>query len=313
MNCIPLGRVRKEDALLCGNKGAQLGELAFAGLPVPDGFIVSTEVYANFLKESGLGEQIQDILQSIDPVLHPDMSFIAEEIKGWSLQYHINEQVREEINTSMKNLRVPYVAVRSSAVVAENENVMFTGRLATTMNVKCDNLIENIERVWMSLYSSRALQYLFRKQLIEQHVLVGIIVQAMVDAQVSGVMYCASTSSGKPSRLVVEAGWGLGETMVSGIVTPDRYVIDCEIGEIAETSIGKQMKEYVREGDRLRFSDIPEPRICAKKLTNEQLLYLTNLYQKALDHCGFPQKIEWAYADGQFYILQGKTMIYEPE
>lgn len=308
MQIVPLSKVRQEDVLLCGHKGAQLGELASLGLPVPDGFVVTTEAFSDFMKQTGLGEQIEGVLSQVDPALHPDLSTVSEEIKGWALQVHLDEALQAEVQESYQNLKSKFTAVRSSPVVADDTGVLFSGRLATTMHVTGANLAENIERCWMSLYASRGLEYLFKENLIGRSVLVAVVVQALVEAEVSGVMYCGKLMTQSDSCLVVESGWGLGETLVSGIVTPDRYVVNFEKSEIAETTTGKQLKEYISQDDRLKFVDVPDSRVNARKLNDKQVLSLAALYKKAYEHYQKPQKIEWAMANGQIYLLQTRDL-----
>ena len=313
MQVIPLSKVRKEDELLCGHKGAQLGELAFIGLPVPDGFIVTTEAYANFMTKSGLAEQIEGALLQIDPVMHPDLSVVSEEIKGWATQIEIDDGLKKEIMSAYRSLGVKFVAVRSSPIVADDIGVYLAGRLATTMDVAEENLIENIKRCWLSLYSSRGLEYLFSKQLVHKQVIVAVVVQALVDAQVSGAMYCGKLGPTQEDCLIVEAGWGLGETVVSGIVTPDRYVVNIKEFTVSESAVGRQMKEYVRQGDKLRFVDVPEDRMNARKLTDEQVRELAALYQKTFEHYKVPQKMEWALSNGSLFVVQTRPLAPQTE
>lgn len=308
MEVVPLSKVRKEDALLCGNKGAQIGEVAYAGLPVPDGFVVTTEAFVKYMEKGGLGEQIREALSDVNPVVHPDLSFIADEIKGWAMQINMDESLKKELDENFDKLGVTYVAVRSSPVIVEAVGVPMAGLLPTAMDVTRVNLHENVERVWTSLYSSRGLEYLFSERLIGKHVLVAVVVQVVVDSQVSGVMYCGKPGDLTSECLIVEAGWGLGETMVSGIVTPDRYVVNIEERQVAESFVGKQMKEYVRVGEKLSFVNIPEARMNAKKLKEEEILELAGMYKKIYEHYEAPQKVEWCYSNGKFYILQTGPM-----
>lgn len=304
MLVVPLSKVRKEDALLCGNKGAQIGEVAYAGLAVPDGFVVTTEAYAQYMDKGNLGEQIRAALSDVNPVIHPDLSYIAEEIKGWAMQVDMDDSLKKELDENFDKLGVTHVAVRSSPVIVEQVGTPMAGLLPTAMDVTRENLHENVERVWTSLYSSRGLEYLFSERLIEKHVLVAVVVQAVVDSQVSGVMYCGKPSDSAGECLIVEAGWGLGETMVSGIVTPDRYVVDLEKNEVSESYVGKQMKEYVRAGEKLSFVNIPEARMNAKKLSELEILELADIYEKIYKHYGIPQKVEWCQSNRKYYILQ---------
>lgn len=308
MKVVPLSKVRKEDVLLCGNKGAQLGELAYIGLPVPDGFVVTTEAYTDFMTQTGLGEQIAETLLQVDPTFHPDLSSIAEEIKGWALQVHMGDDIKIEIEDKYLDLGVERVAVRSSPVFAQDPQELFSGRLATTMDVSKENIQENVERAWVSLFSTRGLEYLYKGDLVGKKVLVAVVVQAVVYSNVSGVMYCGKLPTRTAECLVVEAGWGLGETMVSGVVTPDRYVVNIEASEVTESTIGNQMKEYTKAAGTLKLVDVPDFRVHARKMTDGQVLRLASYYKKIVDHYGVPQKIEWALSGDDFYILQTRPL-----
>lgn len=310
MDVVPLVNVRGDDILLCGGKGAQIGELISIGLPVPPGFVVTTEAYKDFMEDSGLDEDIAEILSQVNKTFN-EYHEVAANIQSLTRKVGIDGSLSRSIMKEFGKLDSEYVAVRGSTVVADDHLVYYEGRVATSLNALKENLLENIEFCWASLYSARSLEYMYQHDYAHRDVLVAVVVQRMVNAAVSGVVYTEDPEGKEQNAIVVEAGWGLGEAMISGIVSPDRYVVEKETLKIKDFFIGTQLKEVIREKDHHRIVDIPKAKQKMRKLTDEQVLELARLCVQVEDYYKSPQRLEWALGIGEEHvsILQTKMNI----
>lgn len=307
MSIMQLVNVRGEDILECGVKGAQLGELLSIGLPVPSGFVITTDAYKDFMEDSDLEEEVEDVLSQVDKDFH-NITEISAQLQNIVQQVELDGDLADDIMKGFKELGAEFVAVRSSAVVAEDPMVYYEGKMATSLNVQKENLLSNVEYCWASLYTDRSLKYRYENNLDDNEILVAVIVQEMVDAQVSGIVYTKDPDKKTENTVVVQAGWGLGEAMVSGIVSPDRYVVDKESFEVLEATIGLQLKEVVREEQRHRIVDVSKTKQKKRKLTDEQVLELARLSLQVEEYYGTPQKLEWARDGDHTSVLQTKVI-----
>ena len=308
MDVVPLVNVRGDDILQCGVKGAQIGELISIGLPVPPGFVVTTEAYREFMADSGLDEEIGDILSQLDDHID-EYHDVASNIQSLSQKFGIDGSLARSIKKEFKKLETDYVAVRGSTVVVDDPMVYYEGRVATSLNVTEEHLFENIEFCWGSLYSARSLQFMFQNGYDEKSVMVGVVVQTMVNASVSGIVYTEDPEGKEENAIIVEAGWGLGEAMISGIVSPDRYVVDKKSFEIKDSSIGVQLKEVIREEQKHKIVDVSKAKQKKRKLNDEQVQELARLCVQVEDYYGKPQRLEWAVGESEHVsILQTKAI-----
>jgi pyruvate, water dikinase len=310
MDVVPLVNVRGDDILLCGVKGAQIGELISIGLPVPPGFVVTTEAYKDFMEDSGLDDEIADILSQVNKLFN-EYHDVAANIQSLTQKVGIDGSLSRSIMKEFGKLGADYVAVRGSTVVKDDPMVYYEGRVATSLNVLKENLLENIEFIWASLYSARSLEFMYQNDYAHRDVMVAVVVQQMVNAAVSGVVYTQDPEGKEENAIVVEAGWGLGEAMISGIVSPDRYVVDKESLEVKDFSIGVQLKEVMREDDHHRIIDVPKTKQKKRKLTDEQVLELARLCVQVEDYYKSPQRLEWALGNEEEHvsILQTKAIL----
>jgi rifampicin phosphotransferase len=234
--------ISKSDVAIAGGKGASLGEMIQAGIPVPDGFIITTDTYNKPLDE-------------------------------------------KEIFTAFDKLETQYVAVRSSATAEDSSNTSWAGQLETYLNVTKDNLIESIKKCWASIKTDRALCYAKENNIPKDKQKVAVVVQAMIDSQMAGVIFTANPITSDRQQIILESCFGLGESLVQGLVTPDNFVIDKENFTIINKNI------------------------VLNSLTNNQVIELAKLSIKIENHYNYPQDIEWAIdKNNKIFILQSRPI-----
>lgn len=228
---LSFNQLGKNDADIAGGKGASLGEMTQAGIPVPPGFVVLTDAFEYFLSESDLTQEIDSVLQGVKK---DDMSSVeqaSEKIQSLILQAEVPVDVKTAVKDYFKKLDVEFVAVRSSATAEDSDSAAWAGQLDTFLNVTSDSLIESVQKCWASLFTPRAIFYRFEQGLDDIHISVAVVVQEMIDSEKSGIAFSVHPVSEDSNQLIVEAGYGLGEAIVSGQVTPDAYVVEKESKE----------------------------------------------------------------------------------
>lgn len=297
---LSLNQISKENVDLCGGKGASLGELIKIGMPVPNGFVVTTNAYGNFLKENG----IKVGLKGVDVEDSEAVGFVSDEFQKLIFEGKVNPKLQKEIILHFNKLNCQFVAVRSSATAEDATRTSWAGQLSTYLNTQKKDLIDNIKRCWASLFNPRAISYRASQGLLEADIAVAVIVQKMVEAEVSGIVFTAHPVTKDPDMILLEAGFGLGEAMVAGMVTPDTIMVDKETLRIIDYKIGRQKKMITKEG----ALDVPEEKQKVKKLAEGKIAKLTELCIKIETHYKAPQDIEWAMEKERLYILQSRPI-----
>ena len=313
----PFNEINKGDAALAGGKGASLGEMTQVGIPVPPGFVVLSSAFERFLKETRLHEDIDAIIHGVNHQEMQTVEHASEQIQALILAAAMPQDVAEEIKNSFQKLGAEYVAVRSSATAEDSSSAAWAGQLDTFLNTKEENLLANVQKCWASLFTPRAIFYRFEQGLHEVHISVAVAVQKMVESEYSGIAFSVHPVTEDRNQLIIEAGFGLGEAIVSGQVTPDSYVVEKEPRKIREVSVSTQERGLYRvPAGGNEWIDIPEPKASSQVLTEAQILELSELILKIEKHYGFPCDIEWAYAcpeqdrgeGGKFYITQSRPI-----
>lgn len=308
----PLAAFGAQDLATAGGKAANLGELLRAGLPVPEGFVVTTGAYAAVAESAGLA----DLLASAEADgQEPDPAELRAAVVGADLP----EGLREAVTAAYARLGtdVP-VAVRSSATAEDLPGAAFAGQQDTYLNVVgAEALVDAVRHCWASLWTDRAVAYRRERSVDQTDVRIAVVVQVMVDSEVAGVMFTADPVSGARDRTVVDAGSGLGEAVVSGLVTPDHYLLD-ERGRVVEWTPGRG-EVVVRSvaGGGVREEHGAESGGTgtgsrAPLLSEAQLTVLAAHARTVEEHFGRPQDIEWALSDGRFRIVQARPMTALP-
>ena len=307
--------VRKEDGSLAGGKGANLGELTQAGIPVPSGFVVTAGAYFGFLEQAGLKPHIARLLDGLDLADNAALQQAAAEIRTLVTTAGMPAEVAEQIARAYARMDCGHVAVRSSATAEDLAEASFAGQQSTYLNVLGEEpVLRAVRECWASLFESQAIFYRHRAGFEHLSVGIAVVVQRMVQSERSGVMFTVNPVSGDPTQIVIEAVYGLGEAAVSGIVTPDMYIVDKGSLTIVDRSIVKQDRELVRNpdagpgGENNCWRQIDFTLARAPKLTDEQVRELAALGARVEAHYGRPQDIEWAHEGGEFMLVQARPV-----
>lgn len=293
---------------LAGGKGASLGEMTRAGVPVPDGFIIVAPVFTHILKKTGLESKISTLLSSIDYENNRSLERASKQIRQLIGRIIIPIEIKTEILESFAQLKSSFVAVRSSATAEDSASDAWAGQLDTYLNTTKQNLLLHVKKCWASLYTPRALFYRYEKKLLTKHISVAVVVQHMVQSTIAGVAFSVNPITKDKRRVVIEAGWGLGETVVSGAITPDKYIYDKKDEIIELITIGKQQRQLVKVGRTNKLTQVPKQKVWRQKLDGKQILELVRLILRIEQHYQFPCDIEWAVVKENIYITQSRPI-----
>jgi phosphohistidine swiveling domain-containing protein len=307
------------DVGLVGGKAANLGEMVAAGLPVPPGFCLCAQAYRDFIRAARLDEPIRGILAETHQDDPADVEVNSARIRGLVTEQPVPPDIAGQLEDSYHRLAeelgksdvsdVP-VAVRSSATAEDLPTASFAGQQDSYLNVcGTGELIECVRNCWASLWTARAVTYRARQGFDHQKVYLAVVVQAMIDSKVSGVMFTANPMTSSREEAVINASWGLGEAIVSGLVTPDTFTVRKSDGQVLSRQIASKqlLIEYAKEGGTVERETPPEKREIPS-LSDDQLAELAALGQRVENHYRTPQDIEWAYAQGRLYILQSRPI-----
>src|SRR3990167_792093 len=354
--------IGKGDAAIAGGKGASLGEMtsAFAKAmggqadrynPVPPGFVLLSSAFEHFLDETNLNVEIDAILTTVNTEEMRSVEHASERIQKLILEAKMPKDIGKEIQKNFKILDAEptrnashsdaggFVAVRSSATAEDSNRSAWGGQLDTFLNTTEKNLLENVQKCWASLFTSRAIFYRFEH--FQQHpnilenvgmsagihgakISVAVVVQKMIQSEVSGIAFTVHPVTEDRNQLIIEAGWGLGEAIVSGQITPDSYVVEKDPRRIIDTTVASQERGIFRsssvipgvtrdpeskeEASANEWREIAENKREKQKLSEMQILELAELIIKIEKHYGFPCDIEWAFVGGKFYITQSRPI-----
>jgi pyruvate,water dikinase len=307
--------VGKHDTPSAGGKGANLGEMTQAQIPVPPGFIVSAQAYTRFIEQAGLRPVIEKLLSPLDYNDSAQLQRVSEQIKSLIRSTPVPQQIAAEIKKAYRQLGDGLVAVRSSATAEDLADASFAGQQATFLNIVGeDEVVDAVRACWASLFEARAIFYRADKGFEHMKVAIAVPVQRMVQSLRSGVMFTLEPVSGDRSKITIEAVFGLGEAIVSGEITPDLYVLDKASLRILEKRVVNQERQFVRnpqangDGGANVWLPVPDELARQRKLSDEQIVALATIGKRVEEHYGFPQDIEWAEEGGELYILQTRPV-----
>ncbi len=306
--------LNRNDAGIAGGKGASLGEMTQAGIPVPPGFVVLSESFEQFIKETDLVQEIDSILHKVEHKEIHTVERASEQIRELILNAEMPKDIADEVSQSFKELDTKYVAVRSSATAEDGRDHAWAGQLESYLNTTEDDVLTKVKLCWSSLFTPRAIFYRFEKGLHSTKISVAVVVQKMVESEVSGIAFSVHPVTEDYNQLIIEAGFGLGEAIVSGSVTPDSYVVEKEPRNILDINVSTQTRALHRsenasvEHGNNEWVNIPEPEASSQVLNKEQILELSEIIIKIEDHYGFPCDVEWAFESGKFYIVQSRPI-----
>ncbi|HHT19036.1 MAG TPA: phosphoenolpyruvate synthase [Methanobacterium sp.] len=308
--------LKKEDVDIAGGKGANLGELTQSGIPVPPGFVITSATYQKFLNETGITQEIMDILDALDVNNNKELQESARKIKKIINETEIPDEISSLIIEAYNALchRIgkenAFVAVRSSATAEDLPEASFAGQQDTYLNVKGpEDLIKYVRKCWASLFGARAIFYREENDFDHSKVYIAVVVQEMVDAEKAGVMFTVHPSTGE-EKILIEGAWGLGEGVVSGTVTPDTYWMDKVTGKILEKQVSEKKTMFQKKTENGQTVQVPVPdELKNKQVLNEhELAQLVELGKNIHEHYQFPQDTEWAIENGKIFMLQSRPV-----
>ncbi len=312
----PLQRLSRSDEPSFGGKSANLGELLAADIPVPPGFAISAEAFLAFVSEAGLRDTIEEALAGASAGDVDAISGASRAIGEALRAAPVPEAVREEVAEHYAQLGPdsPPVAVRSSAVGEDSAAATFAGQQETYLWVRgAEQVCDAVRDCWVSLYSAPAITYRARLGEAERAPAMGVTVQLMVDAEVSGVMFTCNPVSGDPSMVAINASWGLGLAVVGGEVTPDDFLVSKVTGEVVREHVHAKDVEYVPDpgGAGAVRTKVPAERRERACLDRSALAQLIDVGKRVERHFGGHQDVEWAMSRGdaaELFIVQARPV-----
>jgi pyruvate,water dikinase len=316
-----LAGLRAADGTAFGGKSSALGELIAAGIPVPPGFAVSTAAYQAFVAGAGLEPMIASAISGLDPGDVDEVGAVAHRIGEAMRSAPIPSSVRDQVADRYAELGEPPVAVRSSALGEDSREATFAGQQETYLWVRgTEGVCDAVRDCWVSLYGPPAITYRARLGAAAGDPAMGVAVQQMVDAEVSGVMFTCNPVSGDQSMVAINASWGLGLAVVGGEVTPDDFLVSKVTGEVVREHVHAKEVEYVPdEGGRGTVRrEVPEERREVACLDADSLEALVEVGRRVERHFGSAQDVEWAIARGgelpsSLYVLQSRPVTTGPK
>lgn len=311
---LPFSKIRKEDIPYVGGKGANLGEMASFGIPVPNGFVITAQAYEKMIEHNALQPVIREIIKQTEVSNQKELEKAAIKIQRLIQTADIPAELTKEIFDSYSSLKPgdknPLVAVRSSATAEDLPDASFAGQQESFLDIKGEsNLIQAVRRAWGSLWGARAIFYRATKGYDHFKVLLAIPVQLMVQSEVSGVLFSVNPVTGNKNQIVVEAVWGLGDYMVQGVVNPDHYIINKSDFSIhSRQNVPQTIMEVHDYPSGVKKVKVPNKYINTPKLTDDQIIELAKLSAKIHQHYFFPQDSEFAMENGKIFMVQTRPI-----
>ncbi len=302
-------QIGKKNVDIAGGKGASLGEMSQAGIPVPPGCVVLAGSFDQFVRETGIDKKIEETLKNVNPKNIKSVDAASAKLRQIIKAVKFPKDMGIEILTEFSKLKTPFVAVRSSATAEDSSAASWAGELESYLFVTKQKLLETVKTCWSSLFTPRAIFYRFEKKLHKQKVSVAVVIQKMVNSEIAGIAFTVHPVTKNRNHIVIEAGWGQGESVVSGRVTPDTYVYDKKTGGITEVNVGSQHEMIIQKpGGGSKTVAVPSAKQDKQKLSGKQIVEIANVCQSIEKHYKFPQDIEWALEKGKFYIVQSRPI-----
>jgi len=297
--------LRNTDVPIVGGKNASLGEMIHAGMPVPPGFAVTAYAYEKFIEQTRIAKKIYKIIKETvkDPNDPKQYDAASKKIRVLVEKTSVPPKIANSIKSAYKeltkrlNLKDALVAVRSSATAEDLPDASFAGQQETFLNVKgSDELVEKVVKCWSSLFTPRAIFYRNEKGFEHEKVFISVGVQKMVNSRAAGVMFTINPVTGNTDEIVIEGNYGLGETVVSGVVNPDDFVVDKNTLKIKERRIARKTVQYIRDPDtgKTVHLDVPKEKQKERCVNDEEIIRLAELGKRIDAHYEKAMDIEWA-------------------
>ena len=306
---LTFAKLNKSSVAVAGGKGAQLGEMTKAKIPIPPGFVVLATAFDKFLQDTDLAQDIDAQLKKVNIKDINTVDRYSNVVRDLIHDFPVPADMKKEIESEFSKLKCTHVAVRSSATAEDSEIASWAGELETDLYINKANLTKTVRKCWSSLFTPRAIFYRYEKKLHKTRVSVGVVVQKMVNSEVSGVVFTAHPVTGDRDQMVIEAGYGLGEAIVSGMITPDTYIVDKKDDLIMDINISEQKEKIIRKGvNGTKKQAVPKSQGSKQKLIGKQIIDLAKMCKQIEDHYKKPQDIEWAIAKNKIYITQARPI-----
>lgn len=298
----------KEDVSIAGGKGASLGEMTKAGISVPNGFVVLSDAFQKFIQETNLNVEIDAILDTVNSEEMHTIENASEKIQAIIIDSEISKDIKEKIEKSFKKLNSKFVAVRSSATAEDSASAAWAGQLDSFLNTTKNDLLENIKKCWASLFTPRAIFYRFEKKLHGTDISVAVVVQEMINSEKSGIAFSVHPVTQDQNQIIIEAGFGLGEAIVQGSITPDSYVVDKQDLYLIDVNVNEQAKGLFRKS--AGGNEWKELGKKGKKqvLDDKEIIKLAKIIVEIERHYRFPVDVEFAVEKNKFYIVQSRPI-----
>ncbi|MBS3172099.1 phosphoenolpyruvate synthase [Candidatus Woesearchaeota archaeon] len=327
-NILWFQEISKNDGASVGGKGANLGEMYNAHFPIPNGFVVTSYAYKNFLEVNKLQPEINKVLVNTDVDNNEQLQKAAQQVQSIILKAEMPKELKQEIKYAYENLNVnldlmnvskktisfvnlpkdyPFVAVRSSATAEDLPDFSFAGQQATYINIKnFENVVQAVHQCWASLFTARAIYYREKNNFEHEKVLIAVVIQKMVDSDKAGVMFSMNPGTNDKSEVIIEASFGFGDAVVSGAVSPDRYVVDKNSLTLKDMKIGNKLFMFYRDRTSGRTSKkmLSPDKAIGRVLTDWEVGKLASLAKKVEAHYEAPQDMEFAIENSSIFLVQ---------
>ncbi|MFH0966666.1 MAG: phosphoenolpyruvate synthase [Methanobacteriota archaeon] len=306
-----LEEIRKEDIPSVGGKGASLGEMASIGLPVPPAFVVTSEAFRRFLVKSDLEDRLYKLFENLDVDDNEALESAADTAKELVHSSLMPVDLQEQIGLAYQKLSRggDIVAARSSATAEDLPDASFAGQQETILNIKgIENLLKAVQVCWASLFGARAIYYRAKQGFDHHTVNIAVVVQRLIPSEKAGVLFTSHPVTGE-HLVIVEGSWGLGESVVSGSVSPDKYVFDRRSERIVDKYIATKLTEIVPDGEYgTKTLDIDPLRQEMQVLSDDEVRRLSIYGIVSEEHYSVPQDMEWGVVGDQIYVLQSRPI-----
>lgn len=302
-------KISKKDAAIAGGKGASLGEMTQAKIPVPPGFVLLAGAFDRFLTETDLFQDLEAILKKVNYKDINSVDGASAKIRDLIMRSKMPVDLEKDIIGDFRKLKAKFVAVRSSATAEDSSSASWAGELETYLNTTEKTLLLNVKKCWSSLFTPRAIFYRHEKKLLKTKVSVAVVIQEMVDSEISGIAFTVHPVTKDKNQMIIEAGYGLGEAIVSGSVTPDSYVLDKRDYSLIDINVAAQEKQIIKGASGgTKWAPIAKATQAKQKLNGRQIVELAKICAGIEKHYKFPCDIEWAYKQGKFFITQSRPI-----
>ena len=297
-----LSEIKEPKVSELGGKGYSLAVLINNGFNVPKGFVIVSDAFFEYLKQNNLMNRIEKLTSDIDENNFQEKS---EDIKNIILHGKMPEEIISEINENLNKLNVQYVSIRSSAVSEDSLKASFAGLHDTFLSVKSDLVLENVKKCWASLFNERAVIYRLKMEIPHLEG-TAVVIQEMIPAEISGITFTVHPTEGK--SLLMEASYGIGDIIVSGIVEPDDYVVDRETLDIVEKRIRRKSKMSSVKGGGIKIVDMEEGLAEKQVLSEDKIKEIARTCLEVEEIVKYPQDIEWCIYNSKIYLLQSRPI-----